>query len=226
MASVNQAADWIARNASEVATRISGSQWAKHVLPGFQALQAEAGQKAATKINANVRINGVIHGAMDVGGIMGRTLANARGEDATELSGKIADRIKREATDTSADDIIDTLFREYQEDYSKIFADETDLNKAKSALKESFKDRLSMPGANQKTTVNAQEAYASLNAFQKGQALGGAYFNTADKDAKFARMATAAGVYMGAATVGRVMNGGTLTQDSYGRKDLVGIPFI
>lgn len=230
MATIN----WVVDNINDIATRISGSQWAKHVLPGFQQLQQEAGEKVASHLNANVRINGVVYGALDVGSLMGGTLSKIRGEDTTQLSGRIADRIKREATDTDADNIIDTLFNEYQEDYKKVFANSDDIDQsiqnAKDTLKGVFKSHLSgpaaSPDANAKVILTPKEAYDSRTPLQKGQALAGVYFNPSNKDAQFARITAAAGVYMGAATAGRVMNGGTLTQDSYGRKDLVGIPFI
>lgn len=53
-----------------------------------------------------------------------------------------------------------------------------------------------------------------------------AYFSHPDKQVRSTRINTAIGAYA-AATVGtRIMSGGNLTTDSYGRKDIAGVPFI
>lgn len=53
-----------------------------------------------------------------------------------------------------------------------------------------------------------------------------AYFGHPDKQVRSTRINTAIGAYA-AATVGtRIMSGGNLTTDSYGRKDIAGVPFI
>lgn len=53
-----------------------------------------------------------------------------------------------------------------------------------------------------------------------------AYFSHPDKQIRSTRINSAIGAYA-AATIGtRVMSGGSLTTDSYGRKDIAGIPFI
>ena len=53
-----------------------------------------------------------------------------------------------------------------------------------------------------------------------------AYFSNPDKDIRKARVGAAVGAYAGVAIGGRVLSGGSLTTDSYGRKDIAGIPFI
>jgi hypothetical protein len=53
-----------------------------------------------------------------------------------------------------------------------------------------------------------------------------AYYGNPDKKIRNARIATTAGAYVGAAIGGRYLSGGTLTSDSYGRRDIAGIPFI
>lgn len=54
----------------------------------------------------------------------------------------------------------------------------------------------------------------------------GAYFMNSDKKIRNTRYATAIGTYAGVAVGGRYLTGGTITHDSYGRKDIAGIPFI
>jgi hypothetical protein len=52
------------------------------------------------------------------------------------------------------------------------------------------------------------------------------YFNNPDPKVRNHRIAAVAGTY-GAVTVGgRLLSGGTLTEDNYGRRDIAGVPFI
>lgn len=53
-----------------------------------------------------------------------------------------------------------------------------------------------------------------------------AYFGIEDKAVRTTRIATAAGAYAGLAVGGRLLSGGSLTHDQYGRGDIAGIPFI
>lgn len=53
-----------------------------------------------------------------------------------------------------------------------------------------------------------------------------AYFNNSDSSIKKARIQGAIGGYAAVSVGGRFLNGGTLTTDSYGRKNIAGIPFI
>lgn len=53
-----------------------------------------------------------------------------------------------------------------------------------------------------------------------------AYFNNPDKTIRDSRIKTAIGGYATLAIGGRIMSGGSLTADSYGRKDIAGVPFL
>ena len=53
-----------------------------------------------------------------------------------------------------------------------------------------------------------------------------AYYDSPDKSTRRTRIAATAGAVAGVAIGGRFLAGGTLTNDSYGKKDIVGIPFI
>lgn len=66
----------------------------------------------------------------------------------------------------------------------------------------------------------------SLSASHKALGYPVAYFATPDKTVRNYRIGTAVGAYAGVAIGGRYLSGGTLTRDSYGRKDIAGIPFI
>ena len=53
-----------------------------------------------------------------------------------------------------------------------------------------------------------------------------AYFKNPDKKVRNARIGTAVGTYAALSIGGRYLQGGTLTTDQYGRKDIAGIPFL
>lgn len=53
-----------------------------------------------------------------------------------------------------------------------------------------------------------------------------AYFSNPDKSVRSTRIGTATGAYTALSVGGRYLQGGTLTTDKYGRKDIAGIPFL
>lgn len=53
-----------------------------------------------------------------------------------------------------------------------------------------------------------------------------AYFSNPDKKVRNTRIGTAVGTYAALSVGGRYLQGGTLTTDQYGRKDIAGIPFL
>ena len=53
-----------------------------------------------------------------------------------------------------------------------------------------------------------------------------AYFKNPDKEIRNTRIGTTVGVYTALSVGGRYLQGGTLTTDQYGRKDIAGIPFL
>lgn len=54
----------------------------------------------------------------------------------------------------------------------------------------------------------------------------GAYFGVEDKTKRAIRRNVAISGYVGTTIGGRLLSGGSLTEDQYGRKDIAGIPFI
>ena len=53
-----------------------------------------------------------------------------------------------------------------------------------------------------------------------------AYFKNPNKEIRNTRIGTAVGGYAALSVGGRYLQGGTLTTDEYGRKDIAGIPFL
>ena len=77
-----------------------------------------------------------------------------------------------------------------------------------------------------KITINPNTVDTSMNILNYYSNIPHAYFNHPDKDISFARKSTAVGAYAAVAIGGRYLNGGTLTADSEGRRDIAGVPFL
>lgn len=65
-----------------------------------------------------------------------------------------------------------------------------------------------------------------MNLLQAAAEYPRAYFGIADEATRKTRVRTAIAGYAGVAVGGRVLSGGSLTKDEYGRSDIAGIPFI
>lgn len=70
------------------------------------------------------------------------------------------------------------------------------------------------------------DAIKTMNPGVKAMKYTQAYFSNPDKKITQNRIATAAAAYVGVSVGGRYLSGGNLTSDSYGKKDIAGIPFI
>ena len=74
--------------------------------------------------------------------------------------------------------------------------------------------------------ADADMVLNSVGDFEKYINYPQAYFNSADKKVNQTRIGAAAGAYVGTTVGARYLSGGTLTTDSYGKKDIVGVPFL
>lgn len=70
-------------------------------------------------------------------------------------------------------------------------------------------------------TENQRESIARGTMKFKGN-----YFDSGDTKTNQIRMGVVGGAYMGAATIGRIAQGGSPVTNEYGERDIVGIPFI
>lgn len=76
------------------------------------------------------------------------------------------------------------------------------------------------------SSANPETILRHANAFEKYSTYPQAYFNSPDKKINNTRIGAAVGTYVGTTVGARYLSGGNLTTDSYGRKDIVGIPFL
>ena len=70
------------------------------------------------------------------------------------------------------------------------------------------------------------DVYSKLGPVDKAFSNVKTYFTTPDKQVRTTRILTAVGAYETMAIGNRVLNGGSITRDQYGQKDLAGVPFI
>lgn len=73
---------------------------------------------------------------------------------------------------------------------------------------------------------NKEVDTAGMKLYEKAYQYPKAYFSNPDKDIRQARINTAVAGYAGLAIGGRYMQGGSLTRDQYGNRDIAGVPFI
>ena len=77
-----------------------------------------------------------------------------------------------------------------------------------------------------KNVINDGLDNVNLGLYDKITKYPQAYFKNPDKKVRNARIGTAVGAYAALSIGGRYLQGGTLTTDQYGRKDIAGIPFL
>lgn len=208
----NELMSSLGKTTKEVAEKIAGSNYAKNILPGKENYINEVNNF----INNNQKINFRIHSAEAAdkisNNIMGFTeVANELGEN-ININKRTADEIsnsifKKDLSSSS----FDTLQQKLEENgINEQYAKEL-VNQAQDITHEVFK---------KKYNVN------DLTKIQQGLIYPQAYFNNPDKKIMAQRIGTAVGAYAGINAGGRFLSGGTLTTDSYGQKDIAGIPFI
>lgn len=73
----------------------------------------------------------------------------------------------------------------------------------------------------------SEKTLPTMNDFMKHPKLyAQTYFNNPDAKVRQRRITAVAGTYATVTVGGRLLSGGTLTEDNYGRRDIAGIPFI
>lgn len=73
---------------------------------------------------------------------------------------------------------------------------------------------------------NPETVLRHANVFEKYSTYPQAYFNSPNKKINDTRIGAAVGAYVGTTVGARYLSGGNLTTDSYGRKNIVGVPFL
>lgn len=193
---------------NDLAETIAGSSYWQKVAPGMKQLQQEVGERLMKtgKVTADID-KGSINAAANITtkAIFGVQGKQTSGPEYEEFAKKLAGRISSEAD-------IEKIFKENASvfggrDYTPA------MNSAKSQLS----------GIKYNTP---EEAYEKAGFFTKLTETPKAYFTNPDKSIRNARIGAAGAGYAIAAVGGRYLSGGTLMKDSYGRRDIAGIPFV
>lgn len=191
----------------EIAQSIAGSKYAQALYPGKEQLINELNQTIAS----NTRLASSIM-QENVQKPVGSVLNNQVGFDAEEAA-KIAKKIKPKSYEADIDNLRNTLAQK--------ISNEDELNSTIDKLKKVTEATINKE---KKNGVKVNSIQDKLMKYPQ------AYFMSPHKGVNNARIATAIGAgataYTGLAVGGRYLSGGTLTTDSYGRKDIAGIPLI
>lgn len=90
-------------------------------------------------------------------------------------------------------------------------------------VKEDITKALSSQTAQNSGSVDLKQMMGKVNYYAN---IPKAYFNPADPKVRSDRIKAAVGGYAGVAVGARVLQGGSITRDEYGQRDIAGIPFV
>ena len=141
-------------------------------------------------------------------------------ERAAGISNDEATGIAKNISAKNLDESIESL----RDDISKIISDDTDIDKVLAAMKSRSSKNIEAEPSVESVTENMKSVLGVP--VEKYEQYAKAYFTNPDKQIKNTRIAAATTAYAGIAIGGRYLSGGTLTTDSYGRKDIAGVPFL
>lgn len=183
----------------EVASSIANSNWGRKVIPTID----ELNQTVAKNVSSSERY-------LDAQAQRGSKAVLQLNDVPQEEIG-----IVNKITAKNLDKDIESL----KEPLAKLLPDEN-IDEIIKAMKESSLESI-------KKEPTTADVLGQMNKpFEKYLHYPKAYFTNPDKEIQKTRAITAGVAYAGIAVGGRYLSGGTLTTDSYGRKDIAGIPLL
>lgn len=225
----------VGNTVSDVLDSIASSKWGKQMLTNIDEINTTMGASVAKKIaNSNKIIDNEVSTGL-------KTRFNALSDMANKASERrgmnpIVGNTEKEAILDAIADFktknMDDSFDKIKEALSKTGLDDDDIKDLMDEGK-----RLVQRGETVRSDFVdiAKQSPKDYFMARKGDLLGkaqyyghvpGAYFNPADKAKKYTRIGTAVGAYAGVSIAGRYIQGGTLTKDQYGQKNIAGVPFL
>lgn len=204
----------------DVASSVINGQTAKAIFPGTEALQKEINDRVASYANNGTYFklfkDGLGNSGSEVNKEIQEIFAQRFDSDLLNSIGIDAKRAEEIAT------LRDSVTREN--------VDETISSIQKIAGDDKFSeyvDTIVKPQvANDVHGLNAETVIPGIGMGNYILNVPRAYYSNPDPKIRNTRIAATVGAYAGVAIGGRYLSGGTLTTDSYGRKDIAGIPFI
>lgn len=191
----------IGETIEDVASSISNSKWAKSIIPTVDELNKTIADNS--KLSRSLHDENIHRQLKSM-----FTGINIPEEEASRMAKTVKSKNYEQA------------INELSEDISKYTDKPVDkvLERAKSITEKELSRKVDINeagiGGKLNATVNKVIKYPQ------------AYFMNPDKSIRDTRIGTAVGAYAGLAIGGRYLQGGTLTTDQYGRKDIAGIPFL
>lgn len=207
MATFNEVINNLGKNFTDIAKELASSDYGKKIYPGQQELINELNQTVANNIISG---KNYLDKQARLGGAEAlQILGGISLDDAKKVAGSISSKNLSGSIDSLRDEIIQAIPENKAKNVDNIIA----------AMKERATEHIN-------AEPNMSTAASLMGKGEKYLRYPMAYFSNPDKQIRNTRIATAAGVYAGLAIGGRYLTGGTLTNDSYGKKDIAGIPFI
>lgn len=186
---------------NDIVSSITESKWGKAVIPTID----ELNQTMVKNVTSNQKY-------LDSQAALGGAIALQKFGGLSESEAKT---IAKNISSKNIDESIETL----RDKITEAVSEDKNVDNIITAMKKR---------AN--SSVNAKPELSNvlegMNRFEKYAHYPKAYFTNPDKTVQKYRIGTAIGTYAGLAIGGRYLSGGTLTTDSYGRKDIAGIPFL
>lgn len=202
MASFNQMMNIVSKGASEIANEIASSSTFKAIIPG----KAGFAEEVTTFINSNNKVKVKLQADK-----IEKKIATTLQKSKFNIDEDIAQKAAQSARGSSIDDIFANVSQSLQENGIEKEQAEKAAQFAKKNAQKVLDD-----------TIDEE----TLKIIDRIGIYPQAYFSNPNKKIRNTRIATAAGTYAGIAIGGRYLSGGTLTTDSYGQKDIAGVPFI
>lgn len=200
MASYNEMISSFGKSINEIASEFAGvDNYAKTIFPGLKKLEEEFAQTIAgdTKLSSSLMDDKVQRTVRE-------TLEGIEGIPNID---EIVNKVHAQTYEKDIDGLADIIAKH---------SDKADI--AVNIMKDDAKEVIDA-GLNPNNL--------SLGLIDKAKKYPKAYFfSHPDKKIRNTRIGTAVGVYAGVSVGGRYLSGGTLTTDSYGRKDIAGIPLL
>lgn len=202
----------IKKTIQEVAHDIADSKFRYDVLPGKEKLVQEAQERL-------VKTQDVSTGLQKARNFLINTMASATGDP--DYTGGIKMMLRSKENIDAAVDAQLRILKSRKID-SSILNDDT-ISTVKQKMHQAYKEGVQLAQSHPKSGASL---YQELDTVDKAGQLIQTYFKNPDQQVRTNRILGAAGAY-GAVTIGgRLMSGGSLSVDRYGRQDLAGIPFI
>lgn len=182
----------------DIASSISNSKWAQSIIPTVE------------ELNKTIADNSKLSSSLHTENIQKSLSSMFQGINIPEEKAiKMAKTINEKNYNKAIDDLAESIAENTDKPVDKVIA------RAKTITERELNK-----------TIKASDVDDIMSTPDKIIKYPQAYFSNPDKKVRNTRIGTAVGAYTALSVGGRYLQGGTLTTDQYGRKNIAGIPFI